>query len=188
MNELTRFIAETSPGSDPPRRQIHNIKQIKVMKHIIQTIRHTARAATVLILALLAAQTAWAWQGQGTQESPYQISSTEDLDQLATNVNSGTGAAAAASGYSRYYFALTNDIEYSHKTDGEEGASTETNYTAIGCVGHPFMGHFDGNNKTISGIRIYKDGTGDADSYQGIFGWTGQYADIHDRTLGDEGR
>ena len=30
------------------------------MNNIIQTIRHTARAATVLLLALLAAQTAWA--------------------------------------------------------------------------------------------------------------------------------
>ena len=30
------------------------------MKHIIQTIRHTARAATVLLIALLAAQTAGA--------------------------------------------------------------------------------------------------------------------------------
>jgi hypothetical protein len=47
---------------------------------------------------------------------------------------------------------LTNDIDYSHKGDGEEGASTETNYTAIGCDGfngHPFMGNFDGTTTTL---------------------------------------
>jgi hypothetical protein len=36
------------------------------MNNIIHTIRHAARAATVLLLALLAAQTAGAWSGSGT--------------------------------------------------------------------------------------------------------------------------
>ena len=36
------------------------------MNNIIQTIQHTARAAAVLLLALLAAQTAGAWSGSGT--------------------------------------------------------------------------------------------------------------------------
>ena len=37
-----------------------NIKQNNSMNNIIQTIRHTARTAAVLIIALLTAQTAWA--------------------------------------------------------------------------------------------------------------------------------
>ena len=49
----------------------------------------------------------------------------------------------------------------------------------------PFCGHFDGNSKTISGIRIYKDGIGSTNSYQGLFGRTSPSAVIHDLTLAD---
>ena len=135
-------------------------------------IHRSARAAIKLLLAALlpaTAQTAWAWQGQGTQESPYEISSTSDLKQLAHRVNSGT--VEAASGYEGKYFVLTKDLNYTHKADGEEGADTENNYTAIGYAGgvaHPFRGHFDGQGHTVSGIRIYKID----DIYQGLFGCT----------------
>jgi hypothetical protein len=64
-------------------------------------IHRSARAAIKLLLAALlpaTAQSAWAWQGLGTQTSPYEISSIEDLDQLATNVNSGTGDPGAGNG------------------------------------------------------------------------------------------
>ena len=58
------------------------------MKHIIQTIRHTARAAAVLLLALLAAQTA------GAQ----------------TNVSNAAGLAAAFNDLGVSEINVTDDI------------------------------------------------------------------------------
>ena len=49
------------------------------MNNIIQTIQHTARAAAVLLIALLTAQTAWAWSGQGTEADPYKIANYSDV-------------------------------------------------------------------------------------------------------------
>lgn len=71
--------------------------------------------------------------------------------------------------YSGTYFVMTNDIKYDYSTLGE----TESNYTPIGGYNSgykDFCGHFDGQNYTISGIRIYKGGTNYADCLQGIFG------------------
>ena len=102
-----------------------------------------------------------AWgDGDGNSEAtPYVISSTEGLDLLAQKVNAGTN-------YKGKYFKLGADITYTHLADGEEGADTENNYTAIGNSEYAFQGHFDGGGKTISGIRIYNENMG----YQGLFG------------------
>ena len=84
-------------------------------------------------------------------------------------------------GYEGKYFKLGNDITYSHETDWNDVTSTENNYEAIGGNGHAgcFRGDFDGNNKTISGIRIYGGYS------QGLFGETDLGANIHDLTLAD---
>ena len=125
------------------------------------------------------------WSGDGTEGSPYIIKYASQLDLLAHRVNGTHGETLREDGYSGKFFKLNNDIKYTHKADGEEGADTESNYEAIGGYydgERYFCGHFDGNNKTISGIRIYKNGN--ADSYQGIFGQT-YGADIHHLTLAD---
>ena len=122
----------------------------------------------------------WANDGHsGTETDPYIIYNKTQLDKLAQRVNSGEGDAAT--GYSGKYFKLGADIAYSHKTDNEAGAATESNYTAIGNSGKPFCGHFDGQSHTISGIRIYSD----ADSNQGLFGQTGTGANVHHVHLTD---
>ena len=91
-----------------------------------------------------------AWKGGGTSATdPYVIKTTAGLDLLAKRVNSGEDS------YSGKYFQLGADIEYT-------GTNT---YTAIGSQNKPFRGHFDGNNHTISGIRIDKN-----DYFQGLFG------------------
>ena len=98
----------------------------------------------------------WANDGHsGTETDPYIIYNKTQLDQLAQRVNSGEGDAAT--GYSGKYFKLEADIAYSHKTDNEAGAATESNYTAIGNSGKLFCGHFDGQGHTVSGIRIYSE-------------------------------
>ena len=135
------------------------------------------RAATALLLCVLTmtVQTARAqWSGSGTEADPYKITSTSDLDALATNVNSGTT-------YENTYFRLENNIEYGG------GSTTSTNFTPIGnnTYDHTFRGNFNGNHMTISGVRVYRNGGNDDYSFVGIFGATYGKAEIYDLTVSD---
>ena len=119
------------------------------------------------------------WQGAGTKDDPYIINNTGGLDMLATNVNAGND-------YKDTYFQLGDDITYSYAGLG----ATENNYTAIGCkidynTKYPFKGHFDGNGKTISGIRIYKSSNDFGDCYQGLFGFISGTAEVKNVILAD---
>lgn len=77
-----------------------------------------------------------------SDEHAYLISSTTGLDLLAQWVNSGDFDSNGK------YFKLTTNLTYTHGS-GEN----EMNYTPIGGS-YPFLGHFNGNGKTISGIRM----------------------------------
>ena len=90
------------------------------------------------------------WSGSGTENDPYVIRTTTELDKLASDVNSGKD-------YANTYFALGADITY-------EGS--ENNYTPIGDNGNWFSGTFDGQGHKVSGIRI-SDTNG---QYKAIFG------------------
>jgi hypothetical protein len=116
--------------------------------------------------------------GDGSEENPYTISRTLELDSLSKRVNAGNS-------YEGKYFKLTKDIEFSHEGKWE-GSLTNTddlieNYTAIGTVKHGFMGIFDGNGKNIRGIRINKT----SDSHQGLFGYLGGGAVVENVRLAD---
>ena len=105
-----------------------------------------------------------ALEGAGTEDVPFLIKTTGELDKVASSVNNGTS-------FSGKHFLLCNDLTY----DGQAG-----NYTAIGywdgSNGSFFDGIFDGGNHSISGVHIRKSGSSEADNYQGIFGWTGENA------------
>ncbi len=123
-------------------------------------------SALLLLMMFAFGQNAWAqWTGAGTQQNPYQIKSIADMNTLATNVNSGTN-------YSGTYFLLTTDLTYTYTYawNSTDYYASENNFTAIGAYGNSFKGHFDGGVHTISGIRIYKNGTTNADQLQGVFG------------------
>ncbi len=109
--------------------------------------RLISRAAMILLLMLLTTASAWAWTGNGTSESPYQITSADDLNLLATDVNGGQN-------YNNVYFLQTAPIELS----GE--------WTPIGTESHPFKGHYDGGNFKITNLNV-------SDNYQyaGLFGY-----------------
>ena len=79
------------------------------------------------------------WSGKGTEEKPYVIRTTAELDLLATNVNGGNI-------YLRKYFVLGADITYDK--------TKENNYIPIGDYHHSFYGTFDGKGHKVSGIRI----------------------------------
>ncbi len=125
----------------------------------------------------------WETANAGTEDDPYLIYFTDQLDLLASRTNNDPNK----NGYVDKYFKLMNDLTYSY-----EGLdATESNYTPIGGNTNHFYGHFDGNNKTISGIRIYKGGTSQAvDDFQGLFGYMDYWyqheiGDVKNLTLDD---
>ena len=106
-------------------------------------------------------------------DGSYEIATKQDLDNLAKFVNKGNQCSGVT-------FRQTDDIAYSYQyawdnLDNYSGALTENNYTAIGCYGRPFQGHFDGQGHTVSGIRIKKKYNTDGDfaGSQGLFGYLG---------------
>ncbi len=109
--------------------------------------------------------------GTGTENDPYRIYVTDQLDHLAWTVNNGHD-------YNGEYIQLMADLVYDHSGIGEH----ESNFTPIGHYlrnyepndedyYRPFKGHFDGNGYTISGIRIYSGGTTLNDDSKSLFGY-----------------
>ena len=104
-------------------------------------------AALLTIAALATGQTAWAWDGSGTSDSPWLIKTTDDLVALANNSASNT--------YYGKFFRLENDLDM--------------NGVAIGTIGgniKRFKGTFDGNGHAIRNLTINKPD----DDYVGLFG------------------
>ncbi len=79
------------------------------------------------------------FQGDGSKENPYQISTAEDLAALADFVNSGRD-------YEDIYFQQVSDIDLSEYE----------NWTPIGAFGTDttFAGTYDGGGHTISNLNI----------------------------------
>ena len=107
------------------------------------------------------------WEGKGTQDRPYVIRTTEDLDRLATRVNEGVT-------YEGSYFWLANDIAY----------TGTNNFTPIGGAANQyngnwnFRGNFDGNGKIISGINVNS-----SNDFCGLFGFISGAAVVKNVTL-----
>ncbi len=126
----------------------------------------------------------------GSEEHPYVISTTAGLDFLAELVNGDPYTSEDEAGQANYfnsrykfngkYFKLGGNIDYSSVAMSKDGG--QSNYTPIGTgesemyntssiarYGRKFLGNFDGDGHTISGIRVNKpDGW-----YLGIFGFVG---------------
>ena len=122
-----------------------------------KTLRRTVVLSAVIFAILFAlALPAAAYSGSGTADSPYLIASSDDLEQLADDVNSGNK-------YSGTYFQLTSDLTL----DGEwtpigNGSRSGSSYT-----GNSFSGVFDGTGYTISGLTIT---SGSGKQAIGLFG------------------
>ena len=85
------------------------------------------------------------WSGSGdSANDPYIIASVDDLNLLSLRTN------GSDNDYSGKYFKLGANITYTPSTTWNDATSTENNFTAISG----FNGHFDGDGKTISGLRI----------------------------------
>ena len=86
--------------------------------------------------------------GENSAENPWLIATEDDLHALASLVNSG----ARQNGYYKQTVNITLTEEH----------------TAIGNNNNRFLGSYDGDNKTISGLVINKPDN----NYQGLFGFT----------------
>lgn len=120
----------------------------------------------LLTLSVLVISTALSVEfsgGDGTKDSPYQISNYTDIQELWEKVNSGTN-------YSNKYFNVTREINYDGEYHTPIGASPLT----------PFCGSFDGNKLFITGYTI----EGSDCTYCGFFGYLGAGAIITDLYLG----
>ena len=139
---------------------------------ITRLTRHFYQRTAMTLAVMLMTMTAWAQTvsfptesgGTGTVDDPYKITTADDLNKLAADVNSGTK-------YTDTYFKLMKDVSFSCNSDWDDLTSEENNFTPIGnSTSNSFRGTFDGNGMSISGIRIYKN-TKDATSQNiGLFG------------------
>ncbi len=89
--------------------------------------------------------------GDGTEASPYVITTASQLSAFCDDVNGGND-------YKGKYVALGNDIDMSQSTSAFIGAGT---------ADAPFRGTFDGKSYTISNLNIIAG----EESYQGLFGY-----------------
>ena len=116
------------------------------------------------------------FEGEGTEASPYLIKTTDDLDRLSHRVND------LISDCKGEYYKVEEDLTYAYDEN------TKTNYTPIGNqYVYDFCGTFDGNNKTISGIRIdLREETDEKKTYyKGLFGIIGEGATVKNVILGN---
>ena len=136
---------------------------------ITRLTRHFYQRTAMMLAVMLMTMTAWAQTvlfsgGEGTVDNPYKITTADDLNKLADDVNSGTK-------YTDTYFKLMNDVSYEHTSAWNDTTSTENNFTPIGnSTSNSFRGTFDGNGKSISGIRIYKSTNTATSQDIGLFG------------------
>lgn len=98
-----------------------------------------------LLVMPLYASMIFAFNGNGTQESPYQLTNSNDLMALSEGVNNST----ASNSYAGKYFILTQDIDLSPIEE----------WTPIGVdIVRPFEGVIDGNGYEIKGVTITGEG------------------------------
>ncbi len=103
------------------------------------------------------------WEGEGTIDAPYLVSTPQQLVALAEDVNNGTE-------YLDIVFSLANDIDLSEICGDSIGS-----WIPIGNSYYYFEGSFCGNNHKISNLYINSK-----DNYQGLFAYVGQKGTIKD--------
>ena len=112
----------------------------------------------ILMVALLSSA-AMALEGAGTSASPYLIKDLADLKAFRDDVNGGNS-------YSGKYVQLDADINLNNEAWVPIGNGTRASSS---YSGNAFAGVFDGNDKTISGLKMTTTLTNE-DIAMGLFG------------------
>ena len=145
----------------------------------MQHIKHYSLGLLVvfalLLGALISAQPALAMTGDGTSAHPYQIATADDLIEFAEKVNSYDPSNPYSEAEERNAWAeLRDDIDL-EGTEWTRIGSSDINYNL------EYIGTFDGNNHTISGLSINTSST--SDEYFGLFGAVGEGGTVKDLTV-----
>ena len=104
--------------------------------------------------------------GSGSEGSPFQIRSYEDISLLASFM------ASSGMDYEGYHFQVMNDIEYPDTAV----------FIPVALTGVQFQGNFDGAGKKISGIH-FTDETSKTGKNIGFFGTVGSKGTVRNLTL-----
>ena len=97
------------------------------------------------------------WDGSGTEQDPYQISSRDDFEAIADAVNGGNELRGV-------YFKQTRDIDMGGEADPWPTIGITVNNTV-----HQFRGVFDGGDRNIYGLYVKR-----YDDDAGLFGYVGE--------------
>jgi len=124
--------------------------------------------------------------GAGTAADPFQIGSREDMVTLSARVAGGQT-------YAGTFFKVTQDINMNLPAPNEamlpagtRHESGTNNFQQIGYRNRPFRGVFDGNNMTISNLRINRTATsGDLNETLAMIGCLGQGGTVKNVILED---
>lgn len=118
--------------------------------------------------------TAVDFQGKGTKEDPYLITSAADLERLSLIVNNNTGLRVNKVVFDGKYFAQTADIDLE---------DVEVFEPIGGTTDYKFGGIYDGRNHIIANLKVNENrGT----SYRtGLFGELGSNAEVCSLTIKD---
>lgn len=127
------------------------------MKRILLTL-------SVMLLCMsqgLYAQTQPTWEGEGTKDNPFIVTSAEQMQELALLTNSGNS-------FRDKYFKLQTNLDFAGKE-----------FIPIGKSMNHFRGHFDGDYHFIYDINIYDEKS----DYQGVFGIIYGNAEVKNLTV-----
>ena len=104
-------------------------------------------------------------RGTGSENNPYRIYSVEDLRSMQHLVNAGHIPIGNGVPFASAHYLLMNDIAI--------GTTASNSLQPIGTPENNFIGHFDGNSHTLSGIY----------AAVGVFGYISQGASITNLTV-----
>ncbi len=116
---------------------------------------------SLMMILVMFPVNAFAMDGEGTKENPYEIATAAELYEFATKVNAGNNTACAV---------LTADITL----------LIDKNWTPIGNDSNQYKGTFDGDGHTITGLSV-----DDNTIYAGLFGFLGEGGTIKNLSLAD---
>jgi hypothetical protein len=126
----------------------------------------------------------WETINQGTQQDPYLIYNHDQLLLLAYRMKQMNDEPLQEDGYAGEYFKLAADIQFPCETSFSDYTQDESNFPGIGgnspaVSSQAFLGDFNGDGHTISGLRIYSDASSNLADDLGLFGLIGDQAHIH---------
>lgn len=134
-------------------------EQINALPNVEDSHKENAEEIEAL-LAVAAETTSKKPKGEGTEQSPYQITDAEELAWFRDTVNNGTADIHAR---------LLHDIDLKN-----------VSWEPIGTQEHPYTGTFDGNAYTIRNFWLGNHAKQEGISEKGLFGRIGSDGTIQD--------